>query len=226
MSVSGCLSAAVVVSCVIAVTAPSASQLHQAVSAQDIEGTRTLMTPSQELNERDSGGMAPIHFAVLEGRVELVKMLLHGGADANIVVDSSNADVAHYVSLHQFSPLHIAANRDSLDVADLLITWGANINQATDDQRSPLHIAAGKGNQHLARLLIANGADVNARDFEGYTPLHSAACFGRLAVIEVLLANGADVTASGDDGRSAYDCAVDRNQPRIVSYLERIGITT
>ena len=185
-----------------------------------------MLASTQDINQRDRAGMAPIHYAVLEGRVELVEMLLQGGADLDIAVDTSQAEVAHYVSIHEFFPLHIAANRNSLEVAGLLIARGASVHRTTDDRRSALHIAARKGNHRLVRMLIDHGADVDARDFESYTPLYDAACNGRLAVVELLLASGADITAQGDDGQTAYDCALHRNQDDVVSYLERIGITT
>lgn len=210
----------------IGVFGVNATPLHEAILDQDIERTRALLAPSQGINERDRAGMAPIHYAVLEDRVELVEMLLQVGADLDIAVDTSEAEVAHYVSLHEFFPLHIAANRNSLEVADLLIARGASVHRTTDDRRSALHIAARKGNHRLARLLIDHGAVIDARDFESYTPLYDAACYGRLAVVELLLANGADVTAQGDDGQTAYDCAVDRDQDDVVIYLERLGITT
>lgn len=201
-----------------------ASQLHQAVSAGDIDRVRALITPAQDIDEMDTSGMAAIHLAVLEHQLELIEFLIHNGADVNIAVNSNEAERRFFTPLHNFSPLHIATNLNSLEMASLLISRGADVNQTTDDGQSPLHIAAMKGNDRLAELLIGHGAHVNARDFEDYTPLHSAARYGRLGSVELLLSNGADITARGSDGQTAYACAVGRNHQQIVSFLENLGI--
>ena len=142
----------------------------------------------------------------------------------NATIDGNASEARLYTSMHEFSPLHIAVNLNSLEMASLLIGQGANVNQTTDDDRSPLHIAVGKGNMQLAAILVAHGADVNARDFEDYTPIYSAACYGRLGTVELLVTNGADITASGSDGRTAYACATSKNHQDIIAFLQNLGI--
>ena len=218
--------AAAVVGCLalLFTTCISASQLHKAVSSGDIDQVRALITPAQDINEMDSSGMTAIHIAVLEHRLELIKILIHNGADVNITVNSNEAERRFFTPLHDFSPLHIAANLNSLEMASLLIFEGADVNQTTGDDQSPLHIAAMKGNDRLAEMLIVHGADVNARDFEDYTPLHSAASYGRLGSVALLVSNGADITASGVDGQTPYACAASKNHQQIITFLENLGI--
>lgn len=59
--------------------------------------------------------------------------------------------------------LHCAANNNELEVADLLIKGGADVNARDVGQGTALHRAAFAGNDAIIRLLVDNGADVNAQ---------------------------------------------------------------
>ena len=77
-----------------------------------------------------------------------------------------------------FAPLHYAARYVNIEVIDLLIGSGADVNRGmTEDSddlpagTTPLHFAAqGKALIALKRLLEA-GADPNIADSAGQTPL-------------------------------------------------------
>ena len=72
--------------------------------------------------------------------------------------------------------LHWAAYHGRKEIAELLITAGADMNaQGSISGWTPLHFAARWGHKEIAELLIAAGADVNAKGFAGkMTPLDVA----------------------------------------------------
>src|ERR1700682_2827622 len=126
-----------------------------------------------------------LHDAVKARNVVVVKLRLTEGADVN--------------ALDLFgTPLHIAASRNSVDIAKVLIDGGANLEaEAVEDQKRahPLHTAAQANAAKVAELLISRGAQVNARNADGATPLFVAASNGQAEVAEVLLKAGADPLA-------------------------------
>lgn len=76
---------------------------------------------------------------------------------------------------NQWTPLHYAAEGGHAEVAELLITKGADVNaRATMDGRTALHWAAFYGHIAVAEVLVTRGADANAKDDEGDTPLQIA----------------------------------------------------
>ncbi|MGE0871736.1 MAG: ankyrin repeat domain-containing protein [Kofleriaceae bacterium] len=104
------------------------------------------------------------------------------------------------------SPLHAAAEANALDVIELLIARGANVNSvirtSNDGLATPLHAAAEAGSLDAVKLLLEHGADVGAtggdetsEDERGFTAIHRAALAGHDAVLAVLLARDTEGAA-------------------------------
>ena len=101
------------------------------------------------------------------------------------------------------TPLHLAAYYGHVEVAQMLLKSGAEVNSRNLDGRTPLHLvpapsyARGEGNQRpsLISLLVEYGAEVDSRDANGATALHYISLMEDLEVAWVLLDHGADVNA-------------------------------
>lgn len=98
------------------------------------------------------------------------------------------------------TPLHAAAAKGYLAVAEFLLANGADVNAPDANRQSPLHIAAAAGHKTIGELFLSKGADPQASDYKGFTPLHLAAAKGYLAVVETLLAAGAEVNTQANPG--------------------------
>ena len=131
----------------------------------------------------------------------------------------------------QYSGRYAGANNaravgstDNLEVLDMLIGEGANVNSRDDCGRTLLHravsLAHGKdhGLEQAVEKLIAAGADVNAHVVDspepcsglGYTPLHEVAWKGSksaYAIAAMLLDAGADPRLPDRSGNTARDVA-------------------
>jgi len=123
-----------------------------------------------------------------------------------------------------FTPLHWAALHGHKEIAELLITNGADVNATTAWGSTPLHKAAQYGHKEIVELLIAKGADVNAKAGDndtGDTPLHKAAFNNHKEIAELLIAKGADVNVKDDFGRTPLDKA--KYKPEIADLLRKHG---
>jgi len=124
--------------------------------------------------------------AVQRDDFRAVNQLLQRGFDPNTLDDKGR------------SPLHLALQEPSPNVAAVLIDWpSTRIETRTPQDESPLMIAALKGQYDLATRLIARGADVNKT---GWAPLHYAATSGHLDMIQLLLENHAYIDAESPNG--------------------------
>src|SRR6267143_273459 len=133
--------------------------IFEAAATGRVGRVRELLEKNPELVKAYSpDGWTALHLNF--GNLEIVRLLLDSGADINAV--SKNGFSA--------TPLQGAAAFKAIDLAQLLIARGANVNCRGEEGGSPLHEVAGNGQIELVKLLLANGANVNAKDDQGKTP--------------------------------------------------------
>jgi ankyrin repeat protein len=90
---------------------------------------------------RNAQKVTSLHGAVARQDVEIVKMLLGHGADANGKQERG------------FVPLHDAAANGNLALAQLLVKHGARVNAKSDDGKTPGEMAAERGHKEVAEWL-------------------------------------------------------------------------
>ncbi len=80
--------------------------------------------------------------AVLNNDIFQVKLLLENDTDPNQTDDDASV-----------TPLHYAAQSNTLEIAKLLIAAGANCLAETDDRQTPIQIAKLYGHLEMIKLL-------------------------------------------------------------------------
>ena len=152
------------------------------------------------------GPSVDIHKAAKEGNIEVVKQHIAAGTDVNAKNENG------------FTPLHIAVSKGYKEVAELLVTNGADVN-TKDNGSTPLHKAAQFGHKEIVELLINKVADVNAKGELGETPLHSAAADGEKEIVELLIVAGADVNVRDKEGYNSLHRATYERHKNVVELL-------
>src|SRR5215468_5287503 len=108
----------------------------------------------------------PLIEAARHGNIATVRSLLTQRVDVN----APQADGT--------TALAWAAERDDLEMAELLIRAGAKVNSANDYGASPLWIACSNGNAAMVEKLLKAGADPSVQLVSGETALMTAADLG------------------------------------------------
>jgi uncharacterized protein len=183
------------------------------------------------------GALSPLLYAARDGRVEIARLLVAGGADLG------------QTDANGISPLLMAITNNHLDMARFLIDRGADIHAVDWYGRTPLWSAVEVRNMdvdngtfvngvdrgaalEMIQLLLERGADPNTRmketppirrqmlrvtgslawvDFTGQTPFLLASLSGDLAVMHLLLDWGADPYVSTFGGTTALMAASGMN---------------
>ncbi|KAJ7408881.1 ankyrin repeat domain-containing protein 42 isoform X2 [Willisornis vidua] len=117
-----------------------------------------------------------VHEAVKAGDVEQLALMIKSGAGVNEV------DV-----VHKFTPLHCAAHSGSLE---LLVRWGACIDDVDNNGNLPAHLAAMEGHLLCFKFLLGKMASVthtlNARNHQGETPRDLAEWFYKDNILQYI----------------------------------------
>jgi ankyrin repeat protein len=119
--------------------------------------------------------------AVKKGDAKTIRSLLAQRVDVN----ATEAD--------GFTALDWAAQRDNLEIADLLLAAGANVKAPSRYNITPLSLACTNGDAALIDRFLKAGADPNATSEQGQTALMTAALTGKVDAVKLLLAHGATV---------------------------------
>lgn len=126
-----------------------------------------------------------LRVAATLGKETLVERLLNEGADVNSGGPATNRVPAGVTALMG------ATAQNYPKIVKLLISRGADINQADKGGATALIYTVWKGHKDLVKLLIEKGANVNARTKDGRTPLSVAEASGHLAIAKLLKNAGA-----------------------------------
>ncbi|KAF4768957.1 hypothetical protein HAV15_008719 [Penicillium sp. str.  len=152
-----------------------------------------------------------LSYAVLDGCVRSLAMLLQAGADINAPVNGRAA-------------LQVAAEGGHRDMVQTLLGAKADVNTPPcESGLTALQAAAERGHLDVVQTLLAAKADVNIfpAKYYGRTALQAAAEGGHLRVVQTLLAARADVNAppARSHGRTALQAAAERGHLDVVQTL-------
>ena len=140
------------------------SALRSAVDARAPAVARLLLARGADPNERYSPPRKErlLHRAANQESLVIARVLLEGGADANLADDRGR------------TPLHVAAYGGDAGMIRLLVDHGARIDPLDESHWTPLHVAAAQKRLEATRALLAAGADARRRTKGGETPLKLA----------------------------------------------------
>ncbi|MBZ5543091.1 MAG: ankyrin repeat domain-containing protein [Acidobacteriia bacterium] len=156
--------------------------IHEAYVRGDLETLKKLLgNPPNFPNCRGPRGVGEIilEYAICWSPLPFIRTLLELGANPNY------GDHAGFPSL-------IAAlstqREDKSEIVELLLSFGADIQQRGVNGYTPLHYAAALNDAPLVELLLAHRADPNARtDVDDYTtPLEEAERAGHRETVRIL----------------------------------------
>ena len=157
--------------------------LHRAVFQLDPKGNLKEQSLFSEINATDVYGRSALWWAVYCQNWDATKLLLRHGASASL---TDNEGVP---------PFFPAFSSDSIemDVVDLMLAQGININHIDKVGRNILHrIGTYSNRQDVIERLIPLRPNVNLVDYGSNTPLWNACRYDNYRVCKVLLQSGAD----------------------------------
>jgi ankyrin repeat protein len=151
-----------------------------------------------------------LHVAVSANNYNMLKLLLER-ASCNISATSTAATTE--------TSLQLAVRYDRLDMAELLVEHGANLDIRTSKGDTALHIAAKNDAIRCLKHLLDAGAEVDAQNYNNFTVLHMAASAGRTEAVKLLIDAGADPNIVTPNSHNALELAIMAQRKPVVEFL-------
>jgi hypothetical protein len=118
-------------------------------------------------------GDTALHLAAAGYQVEIVKLLLAAGADANAAGNHRHSGPLHYAADGYITGPVWDAKRQ-VKTIEVLLKGGAKINAQDKNGAAPLHRAVRTRSAAAVRCLLDAGADPKLKNKPGSTPFHLA----------------------------------------------------
>ena len=165
-----------------------------------------------QVNKASKESWTPIHQAVANTNLHVVRVLMDYNADANKPLNTK---------FDKITPLMLAAANGDLDMVRYLVKH-AKVDKKDRYKRTALTHSVINGNANVASYLISVGADANGVDSSGNSNLHYACAYGWWFCMKALLDAGADANAANEWKLTPLSVAILKGNKGIGKYLSTL----
>lgn len=127
----------------------------------------------------------------------------------------------HYVKGK--NALHVAASCGNIEAIDMLIRYGSDINNRSQEQRAPLMYGIQSENVATVETLLFHKADPNIIDTNGTTPLMNGLTlqnvYNRLAITDLLIHAKANINHKDFSNTNSFYYALKINDADLIDFL-------
>ncbi len=162
---------------------------------------------------------ADIHAADARGQTPLTDALRSNHAEAAAALIKQGADLTVSEPREKRSPLMQAASMKSLDLVQLLLDKGCDLEAKDFNGCTPLMYAARSGSPEITAMLLAAGAQINATDTRGKDAL--SWCSSLSPETSSLLLLGKSVISPGAATKALLKAAADGHMDTMKLLLEK-----
>ncbi|KAI3553469.1 hypothetical protein CABS01_12057 [Colletotrichum abscissum] len=171
--------------------------MELAVSINNIESVRVLLSAGVSPNIKKDGIYTPLCTSIRDNRADIFELLLTSGADPNLNSAEYPAFkcVTHFRT--HFLPRLVAAGND------------------LHNPKGIIEMAVRVNNMEALNWLLDQGVSPNDKGDDGNTPLTTAIKEGRMEMLDELIAHGADPNVRGSD----WPIVMSVNYPEVLEKL-------
>jgi ankyrin repeat protein len=185
---------------------------HLAAYSGQNDWLKETLQAGIRINAKDYQGNTALHLASSQGHKDSVAILLK---EKNIDVNTKN-----FFSL---SPIEIAIEKGFLEIADLLVEYGADLQGLPNISKLFLSLCQ-KGEIASVEFLLSKGINANIIDsITQDSTLHIAIENNNYQLVKLLVNNNVDINSRNKIGTSPLLLAFEKSSIQIISLLLDVG---
>lgn len=153
------------------------SPLVHAVMRNHVPSIEALLAAGADVERETKQGYTPLEVAIGEDQLFAARALINGGAKADVTSGKQKITPLMLVASRlspQARATHLAAGPTPVDIAELLIDRGAQVDAKSAAGVTALMVAAGHNNAPMIGLLLGKGANPALKNNVGKTALDVA----------------------------------------------------
>jgi len=187
-------------------TANKGTALIVAIARQNVEVIKILLEHGADVNVVEITGATPLDMAKAHNNETIINLLLQKGAKSTnssippfhqAFVDKNIEDIERLLNLgHNIdeenesgTALMYASSIGDIEMVNLLLSYGADINRQTKRGVFALSMASFYGHYNVVKYLLENGADKNMQGYGGLSALDLAKQKNHQNIIQLLETN-------------------------------------
>jgi len=157
---------------------------NNATEAESSDDESVEENKSEDLPQTD-----PFVMAIKAGDCAAVKCMLQEGRDMYATI---RREGKKYWIKRQLNVMHFAIENNHINIVELLLDEGYDIDATTSNRVTPLTCAISQGNYDIVKYLLSRGAQMNTLSDLSLSPLAIACRDKHVSIAYLLLENGAD----------------------------------
>jgi len=122
------------------------------------------------------------------------------------------------------TPLMLACQANNVEMVDLLIKSGVDMEPQNEFGNTPLMFACQQNNVEIVNLLIQSEVNMEAKNTYGETGFIVACKLGHLEIVNLLIKSGANIESQNADGHTGFMIASDYGNCAMVELLIKSGV--
>ena len=207
-----------------------------------------IQQKNNSLNLKNKKGISPLMMSAFYGHIKNMKLLLKNGAKINSLDVSGNTALIWairrnynqmYLSQKDLQSVQKRSTKRKInfltkiissgkkgkiiDIVELLIKKGANVNHKNILGQNPLFFAVEENDIDTVKLLLKSNANCNITDNNGVTPLCIASQKGFCDIAKLLINNGASLNHVDSSQNTPLLYAVSKENHEMIKLLIKKG---
>ncbi|KAI8626185.1 ankyrin repeat-containing domain protein [Xylariaceae sp. FL1651] len=208
--------------------------LFAAASEGQDTAVTLLVDNDADIEARDESEATPMHRAASSGHTSTIRLLHKKGSKLNYVDEDGHKDAVQLLlelgakmeikdTKLGSTALWAAAMAQHINVVEVLLEKGANIEAANSDGYTPLSTAVLMGNRPMVEFLLQRKVKMRPCSIRNYSPLCTAANTGFEGIVDLLVEYGADLNHLSDGRNTPIIWAARQRHSMVVRMLIEMG---